>query len=326
MRPSSDRSTDRPNADVISRRDAIGAGLAGLVSATMLPAAAALANTRPPREPLFRISLAEWSLHRALQAGRLDHVNFARTAREDYGLDAVEYVNTFFKDKATNPDYLKMLKARATDQGVHILLIMCDGEGRLGDPDETARLKAVENHRKWVEAARTLGCHSIRVNAASEGAYDEQMKLAADGLRRLADIAAPYGLNVIVENHGGLSSNGAWLAGVMKAAGHFRCGTLPDFGNFCLDWSKKDDPAVWYDRYKGVAEMMPWAKAVSAKSNDFDARGNETGTDYRRMMKIVLDAGYRGYVGIEYEGETLPEEEGIRKTRALLERVREALS
>ncbi|MFM9995929.1 MAG: sugar phosphate isomerase/epimerase family protein [Phycisphaerales bacterium] len=310
----------------MGRRDAIRAGLAGLAGAALLPAAGTLATTRPSPEPLFRISLAEWSLHRALKAGRLDHVNFARVAREDYGLDAVEYVNTFFKDKATNADYLKMLKARAGDHGVRILLIMCDGEGRLGDPEEAARLKAVENHRKWVEAARTLGCHSIRVNAASEGAYDEQMKLAADGLRRLAEIAAPYGLNVIVENHGGLSSNGAWLAGVMKAAGHYRCGTLPDFGNFCLDWSRKDDPAAWYDRYKGVAEMMPYAKAVSAKSNDFDARGNETATDYRRMMMIVLDAGYRGYVGIEYEGETLPEEEGIRKTKALLERVREALS
>lgn len=303
-------------------------GRAGMDRRAMLRASvAALAAAATPAmargsDPRFRISLAEWSFHRALKEGRLDHVNFARLARERFDLDAVEYVNTFFKDRAGDAEYLKLLKARAGDHGVRILLIMCDGEGRLGDPDEGARRAAVENHRKWVEAARALGCHSIRVNAASEGTYDEQMKLAADGLRRLCEVAAPYGLNVLVENHGGLSSNGAWLAGVMKAVGHYRCGTLPDFGNFCLDWSRKDDPKMWYDRYKGVAEMMPWARAVSAKSHDFDARGNEVHTDYRRMMRLVLAAGYRGYVGIEYEGESLPEDEGVRRTKALLDRVR----
>ncbi len=311
------------NQSGVDRRGVIRAGLAGAAGILAAPLASA---AQPSTEPLFRISLAEWSLHRALQEGRLDHVNFARVAREQYGLDAVEYVNTFFKDKATNESYIRDLRTRAGDHGVKILLIMCDGEERVGDPDEAKRKETIENHRKWVEAARKLGCHSIRVNAASEGTPEEQAKLAAEGLRGIVDIAAVYGLNVLVENHGGLSSNGEWLAGVMRQVGHYRCGTLPDFGNWCFDWEKDHDPAMWYDRYKGVAEMMPYAKAVSAKSHDFDQRGNETRTDFRKMVKIVLDAGYRGYIGIEYEGEVLPEDEGIRKTKALLERVREQLA
>jgi sugar phosphate isomerase/epimerase len=196
---------------------------------------------------------------------------------------------------------------------------MCDGEGRLGDPDENARTRAVQNHHRWVDAAKFLGCHSIRVNAASAGSYDEQMKLAADGLASLTDYGASSGLNVIVENHGGLSSNGAWLAGVMKLVDNPRCGTLPDFGNFNLGGGKS------YDRYQGVQELMPFAKAVSAKSHVFDEDGNETRTDYRKMMKIVLDANYHGFVGIEFEGGG-SEQDGILATKALLEKVREEFS
>lgn len=197
---------------------------------------------------------------------------------------------------------------------------MCDGEGALGDPDEAARLQAVENHHRWIEAARFLGCHSIRVNARSTGTPDEQRELAAAGLRRLVEFAAPMGINVVVENHGGLSSNGAWLTSVMEAVDHPRCGTLPDFGNFQLSEGE------WYDRYQGVAELMPYAKAVSAKSHVFDESGEEREIDFLRMMRIVLAAGYEGFVGIEYEGTELSEPEGIRATKVLLERVREALS
>jgi sugar phosphate isomerase/epimerase len=270
----------------------------------------------------FSISLAEWSLHRALfgRAGaKLDHLGFAAAAKNTFGIAAVEYVNQFFKDKARDAAYLKELNKRAGDNGVKQLLIMIDGEGRLGDPDSAARKKAVENHHQWVEAAKTLGCHSIRVNAASAGDYDEQKKLAADGLARLSEYADKFGLNVIVENHGGLSSNGRWLADVLRTVGRNNCGSLPDFGNFRVS------PTEDYDRYQGVAELMPFAKAVSAKSHDFDEQGNELHTDYLRMMKIVLDAGYAGYVGIEYEGSKLSEPDGIRATKRLLERVREEL-
>ncbi|MDY7108144.1 MAG: sugar phosphate isomerase/epimerase family protein [Planctomycetota bacterium] len=278
------------------------------------------------KEPLFRISLAQWSLHRTLRKGELDALDFAKTAKADYGIEAIEYVNGFFKDKARDEAYLKQLKQRAADHGVKSLLIMIDGEGAVGDPDDKKRAQAIENHKPWIEAAKFLGCHSIRVNAQSGGTYEEQQKLAADGLRRLAEFGAQHGLNVIVENHGGLSSNGKWLAGVMKLVDHPRCGTLPDFGNFCMDWSRRDDPDAWYDRYRGVTEMMPFAKAVSAKSHDFDEQGDEKHTDYRKMLAIVLDAGYRGYVGIEYEGGRLGEDEGIRATKALLEKVREELT
>jgi sugar phosphate isomerase/epimerase len=263
---------------------------------------------------LFKISLAEWSLHKTLFDKKLDNLDFAKTAKQEFGIEGVEYVNQFFKDKAQDKKYLEDMKQRAADQGVASLLIMIDGEGRLGDPDDAKRTQAVENHYKWIEAAKFLGCHSIRVNAASAGEYEQQLELAADGLRRLSEFGAKHGQNVIVENHGGLSSNGKWLSSVIKKVDLPNCGTLPDFGNF-------GD----YDRYQGVAETMPYAVAVSAKSYDFDAEGNETKTDYFKMMKIVLDAGYRGWVGIEYEGRALDEYAGIRATKALLERVREKL-
>jgi sugar phosphate isomerase/epimerase len=249
----------------------------------------------------------------------VEHLNFASIARNEFGLDAIEYVNSFFFDKAEDQSYLKEMKSRADSEGVKSLLIMCDDEGNLGDPDGEARQQAVENHHKLVRAAKYLGCNSIRVNARSEGSWEEQMKLATDGLRTLTEFGDEHGINVIVENHGGLSSNGQWLSGVIEKVDHPRCGTLPDFGNFQLG---EDE---WYDRYKGITELMPYAKAVSAKSHDFDSDGNEINTDYSRMMQIVLDAGYNGYVGIEYEGNNLSEMEGIRATKKLLERFRSQL-
>jgi sugar phosphate isomerase/epimerase len=284
-----------------------GVGLAGVLHGSLEAADA--------KQPLYKISLAEWSLHKTLFGGQLENLEFPRAAKEEFGIEAVELVNQFFRDKAQDKTYLTELKSRAGDLGVSMLLIMIDGEGRLGDPTESQRKQAVQNHHKWVEAAKFLECHSIRVNAASEGPYEQQLELAADGLRRLSEFGAEHGLGVIVENHGGLSSNGKWLASVIKKVDLPNCGTLPDFGNF-------GD----YDRYQGVEELMPFAKGVSAKSHDFDDSGNETRTDYLRMMKIVLDANYHGYVGIEYEGSKLGEYEGIRATKKLLERVREQLA
>lgn len=274
--------------------------------------------------PLYDISLAEWSLHRSIRRGEVDNLEFATLARERFGVTGVEYVNQFFADRARDMDYLRQMKQRADDAGVRSVLIMCDNEGMLGDPDPAARTQAVENHYKWVDAAKFLGCHSIRVNAASRGSYDEQLALAADGLRRLSEYGAGQDMNVIVENHGGLSSNGQWLAAVMERVDHPRVGTLPDFGNFRIGGGPGQ--VQEYDRYQGVQELMPYARGVSAKSHEFDAQGNEVRTDYRRMMRIVLDAGYRGYVGIEYEGDQLPEDEGILATRRLLERVRAELA
>jgi L-ribulose-5-phosphate 3-epimerase len=278
-------------------------------------AAASLKFVAAEKTELFKISLAEWSLNHALFGKKLDHLDFPKTAKQDYGIDAVELVNQFFMDKAKDKKYLSEFKKRADDLGVKILLIMCDDEGELGDADEKKRLQAVENHYKWAEAARFFGCHSIRVNAYSSGTPDEQRNRVADGLHRLSEFGEKLGLNVIVENHGGISSHGDWLASVMKKVNLPNCGTLPDFGNF-------ED----YDRYKAVAEMMPFAKAVSAKSIDFDSAGNCVETDYRRMLKIVLSAGYHGHFGIEFEGEKMSEPDGIRATKRLLEKVRAELA
>jgi sugar phosphate isomerase/epimerase len=298
-----------------SRRTFLQQSAGALAGAALLPWAGASLRAAD-EQPLFEISLAEWSLHRTLFKNEMDPLDFAKVAKHEFGIEAVEYVNQFFKDKAQDQAYLSELRKRAAGEGVKSLLIMIDGEGQLGAPDPAARTKAVENHYKWVEAAKFLGCHSIRVNAASSGTYEEQLPLAADGLRRLTEFGADHDINVIVENHGGMSSNGQWLAAVITKVDHPRCGTLPDFGNFNLG------NGMEYDRYKGVAELMPFAKAVSAKSHDFNEQGDEIHTDYRRMMKIVLDAGYHGYVGIEYEGQKLSEPEGIRATKALLQRIR----
>lgn len=268
----------------------------------------------------FKISLAEWSLHRALNSKEIDHIDFAAIAKNDFSINAIEYVNSFFFNHAKDNAYLIEMKNRADDHGVKSLLIMCDNEGNLGEPEEKRRIQAVQNHYKWAEAAKFLGCHSIRVNARSFGIYDEQIKLAADGLRRLVEFGDNIEINIIVENHGGLSSNGEWLSSVMKEVNHPRIGTLPDFGNFRIE---NDN---WYDRYKGMEELMPYAKAVSAKSHEFDKNGDETGSDYYRMMDIVLENGYNGYVGIEYEGSKHSEMEGIRLTNKLLKKIQSSIS
>ncbi|MEM0994108.1 MAG: TIM barrel protein, partial [Bacteroidota bacterium] len=230
-----------------------------------------------------------------------------------------------FKDKAEDMNYLKQMKTRAADNGVTSLLIMIDREGGLGDTDEKQRTKAVENHYKWVDAAKFLGCHSIRVNAYGEGTAEEVAQAAVDGLGRVSEYAKNADINVIVENHGGYSSNGKWLSGVMTEINMENCGTLPDFGNFCIKRGK-DMCEEEYDRYVGVEELMTHAKAVSAKTHNFDAEGNETDTDYMKMMKIVKDAGYKGYVGIEYEGSGMSADEGIMTTRDLLIKVGKQLS
>ncbi|MCL7991530.1 MAG: sugar phosphate isomerase/epimerase [marine benthic group bacterium] len=260
----------------------------------------------------FPISLAQWSLHRMLGAGQLHPLDFPEVTKSEYGLGAVEYVNTFYRDLPAG--WTRELKARCEGSGVRSLLIMCDGEGRIGDPDPHARSTTIENHVRWLDAASELGCHSIRVNAASEGAREEQSRLAADGLRRLAERADPCGLSVLVENHGGLSSDASWLSATIRAADHPRLGTLPDFGNWQVSDSER------YDPYLGLSELMPLAGAVSAKSHDFGADGEEIGLDYRRLLRIVRDSGYEGWIGIEYEGQRLSEPDGIRATKGLLEK------
>ena len=303
----------------IGRRTVLGAGVAAAALGSMGLGSAGLGAAQDPAvaakpaaadpKPL-RISLAQWSLHKSLFAGAVKPLDFPAVAARDHGIRGVEYVNSFYRDLIGKEGFAEDLRRRCSDAGVTSVLIMCDGEGALGDPSDAKRTKSVDNHRQWLDLAKHLGCHSIRVNAQSDGERAEQARLSADGLRRLAEAAKPLGLNVIVENHGGLSSHGDWLAGVIKAVAMDNCGTLPDFGNF-----------YEYDRYQGVEDLMPFAKAVSAKSYDFDAQGNETKIDYPRMLGLVRAAGYSGWVGIEYEGGRLSEPDGIKATKELLARL-----
>ena len=267
-------------------------------------------------EPLaksrFKISLAEWSLHKALWNKEMTNLDFPVKAAKDFGIFGVEYVSSFFKDTST--EYLNELLKITKDNNVTNVLIMIDGQGNMGDKDEATRNKAVDNHHRWVEAASFLGCHSIRVNAAGKGTDAEVSDAMADSLTKLCTFAAKLKINVVVENHGGFSSNGKWLSGVMNRVNLKNCGTLPDFGNFRVSATEE------YDRYLGIQELMPFAKGVSAKSNDFDAEGNETRSDFYRIMKIVKDSGYKGFVGVEYEGSKLSEPEGIMATKRLLEK------
>jgi sugar phosphate isomerase/epimerase len=325
------------------------------LGAAALSAAAVNPLSASARER-FPVSLAQWSLHRALKGGQLDPLDWPRHTKEKFGITALEHVNQFFaegdraKDKhglqPKGKEHFAELKRRMDDLGMKSLLIMCDGVGNLGHPDAAKRTDAVEGHYAWLDTAVSLGCHSIRVNAGSDAQLmpEEQARLCADGLRRLAGHAAPMGLNVIVENHGGLSSDGAWLATVMRLVDLPNCGTLPDFGNFYLvknrgnaeDYAKQralyagrraseDAQGLGYDRYQGMTDLMPFAKGVSAKSHDFNDAGDEVHTDFARMLKIVAESGFSGHIGIEYEGSVLAEDEGILKTKALLERVLAAL-
>jgi L-ribulose-5-phosphate 3-epimerase len=311
--------TDRRSFLHCSARAAAGAGLASLSARTVRGAGT---------KPWFKLSLAEWSFHKALFAGKMDNLDFPRVAKSDFGIEAVEYVNQFFKDKAKDAAFLKEMNTRAKGEGVTQVLIMCDGEGNLGDPDVAKRQTAVENHYKWVEAAKVLGCHTIRVNGYSSGTADEQMKLVADGMRKLVEFADTHAINVVIENHGGFSSNAKWLVQTIKLVNHPRAGTLPDFGNFRISGPGRNTPDAKlesYDSYVGVAEMMPLAKGVSVKPRVWDFKGNSSDIDLLRMMKIVVDAGYRGHCGIEHgpEGNEL---EGVKKLRQQLETVRDQLA
>ena len=289
----------------------------------------------------YQISLAQWSFHKSyfggpiedwdefgrqleaspddLLKGDIDPKDFPELAAS-YGIKTIELVNVFYFSKAEDMDYWKVFKKKCKASRVKVGLIMCDRLGDLGDADADARNAAVENHHNWVDIASFLGAQSIRVNAAGSGTAEEVAANAVDGLSKLAAYGAKKGVNIIVENHGGYSSDAMWLTGVMKKVGMDNVGTLPDFGNFCIE-EGSDGCVKEYDKYKGIAELMPYAKGVSAKSHTFDENGNEVNSDFLEIMKIVKESGFKGNVGIEYEGDKLSEDEGVKATKALLEKV-----
>ena len=272
-----------------------------------------------------KISLAQWSINRSIRKGELKAEDFAAITRNTYGLDAVEYVASFYLDHKTDPAYWNDLKGRADGEGVKSLLIMIDEEGDLGNPDENARKAAVENHYGWVDAAKGSGCHSIRVNAFGTGERSVVKAALIDGMGNLCEYAAKAGINILIENHGLYSSEANLMVEVIKAVDSPFMGTLPDFGNWCTSekWggTRDDSCKQVYDLVGGVKEFMPYAKGVSAKTYDFDEAGDQPRLDYVSLLKAVKDAGYQGYIGIEYEGENLSEPEGIRATKQLIEKV-----
>ena len=278
--------------------------------------------------PFFKLSLAQWSLHNAIWKRQLDPYDFPAKAKE-LGFEGVEFVNQLYpdvmkaKDKtAALKQFISKLNTAAKTEGVENVLIMIDGEGDLAVPSISERNQAIENHKAWVETAAAMGCHSIRINLFGERDEIAWKAQAAESMRKLGEFAAPYKVNIIVENHGYLSSNAALVMEMLAEVNLPNCGTLPDFGNFCLEREagKRWDAACIreYDRYQGVKELLPKAFAVSAKSHDFDQAGNETHTDFKRMLQLVKDAGYTGFIGVEYEGQQLDEISGILATKELL--------
>jgi len=278
----------------------------------------------------LEISLAEWSLHRSLKAGSIDHLDFPSIASKQFGINVVEYVNGCFgsykrdfQEAGKDMVYLRELLKRSKDAGVTNHLIMVDEEGFLALPEDKERLTAVENHKKWIDAAKLLECKTVRVNLHGPGKTAEKKTASIDSLSRLGEFAKAMNINIVVENHGSDSSKGFWLADVMRQVNKKNVGTLPDFGNFCIshEWgTTQGECADIYDRYKGVEELLPYAKGVSAKTYDFDVNGEQPKIDYKRLMNLVKASGFKGFIGIEFEGETQSEEEGIRKTKALLQK------
>jgi sugar phosphate isomerase/epimerase len=300
------------------------------VKQTVLATSAFYMTPSIQRTPSLEISLAEWSLHRGLKAGTIDHLDFPSIASRQFGINVVEYVNGCFgsykrdfKEAGKDMDYLRELLNRSKGAGVTNHLIMVDEEGFLAIPDDKERLVAVENHKKWIDAAKFLECKTVRVNLHGPGESTAKKTASVDSLSRLGEFARPMNINIVVENHGSDSSKGYWIAEVMRQVNKSNVGTLPDFGNFCIshEWgTTQGECGEIYDRYKGVEEMLPFAKGVSAKSYDFDLKGEQPKIDYKRLIKLVKASGFKGFIGIEFEGETQPEDEGIRKTKALLQK------
>ncbi len=313
----------------LSRRQFVNASLLGGAAIMSGSSLSALADTT--KKFNFELSLAQWSLHKAFFSKELSPLDFPVVARKSYDIGAVEYVNQFFYEKAKDKTFLSELKKRCEDNGVVSSLIMVDKEPELASPDAKERAAGVEGHKKWIDAARFLGCTAIRVNLHGNGTVDEWIKGSVESLKKLSEIGKPQGIKILVENHGGYSSSGKNMAEVMRLANDSNIGTMPDFGNFCVRREVPGD--LWksacveqYDIYQGVAEMMPYAGAFSAKSFDFDEQGNETKIDFLKMFTLMRASAYRGYVGVEYEGEKLSEDSGIRATIKLIKKVREQLS
>lgn len=270
----------------------------------------------------YQISLAGWSLHRTIgkKEDQIPMLDMPKLARERWDIGGIELVNHMLASDAKT--YLDELAKNAAAHNVKILLIMIDGQGDIGAESENMRSIAVRNHQKWIDIAADFGCHSIRMNwgGAPKTVHKDPEALKAftersvPGFQKLCEYGDTKKINVLIENHWGASSYIEPLTGLMKAVGHPRFGTLPDFGNF------PDD----VDKYAAVDAFMPYAKALSAKCYDFDDQtGLETKIDFEKMLQICVDKHkYNGFIGIEYEGSRLSEFDGISAANDLLLQLR----
>jgi sugar phosphate isomerase/epimerase len=316
-------------------------GMAGAGLASFLPS---IGRTEEQSKDLpFKLALSQFSLASQFWTKQLDPLDFPQKTVSTLGIKGMDYCSMFFADKAKDSNWLRELKKRSSDAGAYNLRIMVDlaGAGALGDLSDTIRLKAVEAHYPWIDAAAELGCPMIRVNVEGEGNPDDVAKAAVNSLGRLIEYGSKSHVDVIVENHIGISCNAAWLAGVMKQVNSSHCGTLADFGNFCVNRTKPEAQTIdaymktkcleEYDRYKGISELMPYAKGVHAKTHLFDADGNDKETDFSKMFRIIKESGFNGWVSVEYEGgvikmykkddQYLDDYAGVLATKKLIEKV-----
>ena len=271
----------------------------------------------------LKISLAQWSLNKSIKNGKLPILDFAKKARS-FDIEGIEFVSGLYTrdtdilDRMSMNSLAKELIKRSDDYGIDNVLFMIDNQGDLASSNKNERFQAIDNHKRWIDLSAEIGCKTMRVNLNGEKDLNKWTKNSVKSLTALNKYNE--NINVVVENHGGLSSSGKYLSNVMSKVKLENCGTLPDFGNFCMNGSPWGNCTQMYDRYLGTEELMPYAHAVSAKSYDFDDEGNETTIDYKRMMEIIKRSGYQGYVGIEYEGNRLGEDDGIIATKKLLEK------
>lgn len=252
--------------------------------------------------------------------GPRDPMDFPRLARDAYGLEAIELEASLHYAHVRNDAYFARLRQQCDASGVRCVVISNMWEGNLaslqGQPEQTAR-----NYHRWVDIAAIMGCRLLTVNVnARRGNRDLLAARAAEGLVALTSYSGPRGITVLVENHGWYSAYPPWLVGIMETVNSPFCKLSVDLGNFCTRWDSGQCVEQQYDPYEGVALMMPHARHVSAKMLGFDERGNDVRTDYVRMLRIIRDAGYQGYIGIEYAGDQLSPDHGIRASLALLRR------
>jgi len=294
----------------------------------------------------YKLSLAQFSLARYISQSGYDVYSFAETAHE-LGFQGLEYLSVAYKGGFFQPnsnfglaDAKKVAKEslkRSNDFGLKNLLIMVDGEGNLANIDRKYNDNSVENHKKWIDCASEMGCHSIRVNLDSDGSLDDWTNNSVESLNKLCEYAKSFGLNIIIENHTTYSGSGGesfaanpeYIINVIKKVDFENIGALPDFGNWCQSFKKRDrselisrfrdnnekddEPKVkitssyfstcnkMYDIYEGVSKLLPYAKAVSAKVNSFDENGEDLDIDYTKMLKVIKDSNYSGYIGVEQQ-------------------------